>query len=467
MQILTLLIWLLYLNFIQTSKVKQIHGVAFNFTENLRRYSSTFIQLDNRTKDVISLCPSNRCFHGSWDFNGLYHFRRSLELCIQKKSLVVAVMGTSVSCGAGSNIGGFVSGLKFFLEDILKPLNVTFNVRNIAVGGQGPKFSFLCNELEGDEDLIVWETIHTVQNEYTEAFLRGIIDVNRSPAPVVIVMFWQPPMQNFNWWGSEEGYHELIKITRRYSIPFLDTRKAMTGPNATCLPDGDKYVYRDIIHPNENGHLLITCLLSSLFERVLHKIHMRDRNLKFQKGEVETVDSRRNISKEIVPIYESLRQFTNPICYSMLKASAYRLLVTDVRGFKVVARPQAGSDSKNKRCWQGNAAGDYIEFKVDVSTSILLVYYQEKSDAMGKISVTIDGHYIRDVDGWYEGVPYSNGESQIEVIATGLPLAAHLVRFEILKEKTRTEGDDRMFQVIAVAVSTGHHFQLSEGIVQQ
>ena len=391
---------------------------------SLERYAKYIANKGDGPKNTLFRCSTEICRSKSWISNhlGIRSLQRRFEDCVQTKSIIIAVLGSSVSCGAGSDIGGYVKGLEIYLNDILSSENIIVEVRNIAVGGHGPKFSFICNELQGDEDLIIWEQVTLHENQYTEAFFRGIQENKSKLIPAIIAVFWQPPLQNFHWWGNEELYRELITITERYSIPLLDLRRAMVGQNATCIPDGDKFLYADIIHPNDNGHLLITCLLGPFLGDLLHVEIISNKSKKSiipnkqrhtrNLTHVSESSPYKSAHASVDPIYKSVLQFNNPRCYSMLKQASDRIRVTDFRGFSIVARPQHGSDNKFKRCWQGNTIGDYLDVVVEPSNIVMLIYYREKSEDMGMVSVTVDGRYIRDVDGWFEGVPWANGRPE-------------------------------------------------------
>ena len=122
----------------------------------------------------------------------------------------------------------------------------------------------------------------------------------------------------------------------------------MLGHNASCVRNGEDFLYADIVHPTMNGHLLIACLLGNLFENTLNNIKNLKRNSNL-KEDIKIIS--------FPPIHNDVLMYSNPICYSMLKPTKHRLRVVDFQGFQIVARPKHGSTDKFKRCWEGNQAG--------------------------------------------------------------------------------------------------------------
>ena len=210
-----------------------IENKTLLLTEVLTPYFSTSSGKDNNTIKVLFSCSDMNCLGKSLlsDKIGLNRLQCSIANGLQnQRKLVVALLGDSVSCGAGSDVGGYGTALQIYLENLFKRDNITLEIRNLCNGGHGPKFFFLCNELEGDEDIIIYQTVHHSNNQYTESFFRNSLLTSKSKKTLsIILLFWQPPLANAHWWGSEEGYIDLRNIAALYSIPFLDMRIAMIG----------------------------------------------------------------------------------------------------------------------------------------------------------------------------------------------------------------------------------------------
>lgn len=234
-----------------------------------------------------------------------------------------------------------------------------------------------------------------------------------------------------------------MNIASHYSVPILNGREAMTGENALCAKQGEKYLYADFVHPNMDGHLLLACSLASFFQRAFF---------------YSTSLSLSAFIRQPSPIYEQVLQFMQPVCYSMLKSPSGRLRVHSSKGFEVVARKQKGRRHDDaliaKRCWEGNHIGDYLEFSVDPCTEILFQWYMLNDDKMGMARVSVDGVEITKLNGWFEGYNWTKGFSNLGFIASGLPRVAHNVRLEIIDEKTKLGSAGNNFQLIAVAVSS-------------
>ena len=231
----------------------------------------------------------------------------------------------------------------------------------------------------------------------------------------------------------------------------LNGRRAMTGPNAACVPNGEKFLYDDIVHPNMNGHLLVACMLKSMILLATSTGKSKVNNNSNHKKK----RSKESLVRAIQPIHWKSLQFSYPICYSMLKETSGRLHVLDMDGFKVTERPQNGNALRTKRCWEATEAGAFIEVSVMASTELLLVWYQMFDDSMGLAKVEVDGKEVATVNGWFPGYPWAKGSATISVVASGLPNTTHIVRVEVLKEKNIS-----IVQSGQVGKNQAHHFQL-------
>ena len=109
-----------------------------------------------------SFTNNDGCFSDSWRYNSrhLDSLRDYLQVRNTPRTFTVAFVGDSVTCGSGSSHGGYVAAMDYFLKKLFQNSNVKVTTRNNCAGGQKPKFFSLCNELEGDEDIVILETVY-------------------------------------------------------------------------------------------------------------------------------------------------------------------------------------------------------------------------------------------------------------------------------------------------------------------
>ena len=89
---------------------------------------------------VLEQCNIQECSK-SWMYDdlGISRLRSSIESAVAKKNLLIGLIGDSVACGAGSDVGGFGTGLEVYLTMFFKAKGVQVTVRNICNGGQTPQ----------------------------------------------------------------------------------------------------------------------------------------------------------------------------------------------------------------------------------------------------------------------------------------------------------------------------------------
>ena len=119
-----------------------IENKTLLLTEVLTPYFSTSSGKDNNTIKVLFSCSDMNCLGKSLlsDKIGLNRLQCSIANGLQnQRKLVVALLGDSVSCGAGSDVGGYGTALQIYLENLFKRDNITLEIRNLCNGGHGPK----------------------------------------------------------------------------------------------------------------------------------------------------------------------------------------------------------------------------------------------------------------------------------------------------------------------------------------
>ena len=135
-----------------------------------------------------------------------------------------------------------------FFKKLFQSSNVKVTTRNNCAGGQAPKFFSLCNELEGDEDIVILETVYK-HPMWWETFARNILNPkNKIKIPFLILLYWSPKDHLENW-GS---HGDLSLVADNYDIPLLYLKESVRGDKSKCAING---IFADSVHPNEIGHL--------------------------------------------------------------------------------------------------------------------------------------------------------------------------------------------------------------------
>ena len=280
-----------------------------------------------------------------------------------------------------------------------------------------------CNDLKGDEDMVIFQTVHLDQNQYIEAFLSNSLSRRPNP-PALLLVFWPPDPGSLikDSLGGESQYRSLIALASWHSVPLLDltatTRRSSGGAVAACTKGSTGSLYADSVHPNEMGHLLIAALLAEMINGLPrpHRQLLTDGPHRHEDQPAgHTLDS-------VPPMFPESKMFGSPQCFSMVSEPSKWLQVTNAAGFKVKERlqkgikaedgaPAAGRGRKFKRCWEANSPGDHIDIWLPPSTSIMLEHYIHAKADMGMATVSVDGKvYIERLNGWFGGYNWTKGK---------------------------------------------------------
>ena len=134
-------------------------------------------------------------------------------------------------------------------------------VRNYARGGTGTRFTYFCNDLRGDEDIVVFENVRPYESD-------SVFDLSsslKSKGFGVILVSWHgaaswkrpyfPDLYGF-WRASTELNIPLIDLNQDYQEV------------VQCLPQNfnfsqpvERLVHGDDVHPNHVGQLFIATMI--------------------------------------------------------------------------------------------------------------------------------------------------------------------------------------------------------------
>jgi len=179
-----------------------------------------------------------------------------------EQKLVFAVLGDSVA----ADINGFVQALQsFFTLSQLIPFPV--EVRNYALGGTGPRFTYFCNQLRGDEDIVVYENVRPYEPDALFDLASSLVVRDYG----VILAHWHGPAT----WNEDPNLFGFSKASNELNLPLInlpDSRERVKE----CLPANtdfsipeEQQIYRDEVHPNRIGELILASMIGQVFEEAV------------------------------------------------------------------------------------------------------------------------------------------------------------------------------------------------------
>jgi hypothetical protein len=385
-----------------------------------------------------------------YDKPALLHLAWIIKRARETKRLRVAILGDAVSAGCcDGGHGGYAAALQSYLDTFL--LNVAVEIRNLASSTASPRANFFCNDLVGDEDLVVVETTKFGQDTFLEALVRDLL-LDHHNSPAVVLVAW--PLEGR---GYRDTYN-MGPIAAQYGISMVNMvlhgPLDHTGRRAQCKAFHDGHprnsswlYYSSGIHPNINGHALLACALGRLLELA---------------GQQPTQGRRR-----IGPRYPSLQPLDAlrwPHCFRAHLDSFDNAVETfRLEGFRQVELDQFDGSawSKKIRGWEGSQAGDAIHFSIPAAATVFVGWFLRQG-GMGLADVSVDGQNVTRLDGWFPGYPWLK-KDQGWVTDELLPVASlldgggeegHVITFRVANASSSADGG-RAFRVLALGSSGG------------
>jgi len=199
-------------------------------------------------------------FPGSFCYQSIVNKGSFKSSLYNSKCLTIAVIGGSISTGTNTNV--------IYWKDLTKRLNdnVKCNsgykkhtVKSYAVGGRGSSYHLSklhTMDLSSVDILLVDVGVNDVSGEpkFTELIIRY---VHKHFPHVSIIWCWISARHKNNRLIS--NYNDTIDIIRYYDIPAINMRVAINND----LYFKTKYL-SDRVHPNTNGHKMISCSIYNL-----------------------------------------------------------------------------------------------------------------------------------------------------------------------------------------------------------
>jgi len=324
------------------------------------------------------------------------------------EDVVVGVIGGSITAGAAASKPDLRYGNRVAAWWREKCPKATIKFVNAGIGATGSDYGALRVQrdlLKEHPDFVVVEyAVNDPQElrcaETLEGVVRQILNSPSQPAAMLLFTMHQNG-SNAQEWHSKVGKH--------YGLPMVSFRDALWPEiQAGRLKWGD--VEADIVHPNDRGHGYAAQFITHLLETALTSF-----------PENVALPPMKPVP---LPLFTDLFENT-----TLLEAGALRPIMNNGWTF----------DAAN-RCWKSDKPGSVIEF--EIAGNAVLTMHRVIRGPMGRARVTVDGGAPKELEGWFSQT--WGGYRKTREIARDLPAGKHLVRFELLAEKS--------------AESTGHEF---------
>eukprot|EP00521_Asterionellopsis_glacialis_P017990 CAMPEP_0195293060 /NCGR_PEP_ID=MMETSP0707-20130614/11555_1 /TAXON_ID=33640 /ORGANISM="Asterionellopsis glacialis, Strain CCMP134" /LENGTH=584 /DNA_ID=CAMNT_0040353689 /DNA_START=1 /DNA_END=1755 /DNA_ORIENTATION=+ len=372
------------------------------------------------------------------------------------KKVIVAVLGDSVA----ADPNGFVQALQSFLSTS-KVLDFEVEVRNFAKGGTGPRFTFFCNQLQGDEDVVVYECVRP----YEPKSVIDLVTSLKNTGYGIIITGWRGPVS----YNLERSLYGFEVSSNSLNIPFInlnenrDYVKACLPPNVNTSKTEKEQLYRDEVHPNRLGELILATMIGRTIELAVEE-HL----LKYVTNSTAP--------KVVLPDVSLSKD--SPICYSRLlcnpespraKGMNHCLSYGRMEGFNLL------SLEENGKMWlEGANPGDIIEVVLDQNCTEIVLFHNLRV-TNGMVQVVVDGEILPPekqnlrrnkinstlpqgvLDGWYEGfwwLPPERGALVEPVIAHDLEPKPHTVKLKVLNTTHSKDGSHK-FDFTSLACRRG------------
>ena len=344
------------------------------------------------------------------------------------------MIGDSVA----ADVEGFVDALQSFLT--LSPkIPFPVEVRNYAHGARGPRYFSVCNDLRGDEDVVLFENVRPYEFEAVPDLASSLV----SRGYGVILYNWRGPKA----WNLKNRLVGFEESSNKFGLPLFtyptgrEIIKESLPANANFSKPEEKQIYRDDVHPNRVGELIMATMIGQLFEDAARLYE--ETNLDWNEVETKRVNK---IGKNT-----SAQEF---LCFSQLNCTVPPadggefglnrcLNVKSSDGFEKKSLPTG------KFWWQGTQPGLSIEIVMPGKCSEITVFHNLRV-TNGMVKVQVDGLVPQQLkngvlDGWFKGftwLPKHRGHNVISKIATDLSKAAqqHIVRLTVLNETNSEDG---------------------------
>jgi lysophospholipase L1-like esterase len=328
--------------------------------------------------------------------------------------LVIGVIGGSITEGSVSRDPD-----KRYANVVLSWWRKTFPnteivLVNAGIGATGTNYGAMRVKrdlLSKSPDMVIIEfavnDLNTKEDaESYEGVVRQILNAPEKPA--VMLLF----MTRKNGITAQELES---RIGAHYGLPMISYRDALWTEIESDRLKWEQISF-DVVHPNENGHVITGELISGFLEEAFKKL---------------SAETPLKVNKKIPPPL-----FTDDFEFTSL---------FDGEDLKPLTNKNWEFEKSNKAGWKSSAPGSVIEFEI-CGTRIYLSCWKINGP-MGKIKVNVDGRNPVIVDAWFNET--WGGMRYMVPIGENLRKGKHTVRIELLQEKnSRSTGNE--FKVLCL-----------------
>ena len=360
-------------------------------------------------------------------FGNTYRIIKKLQQMMSGEETTIAYIGGSITYGVGADAETCYAKRSF--DYLAEEYGKGDNVKYINAGISGTP-SILGNlrvkrdVLDYDADIVFIEFAvndggEKLYQESYDSMVHTILEQENEPAVILL----------FN--RTKEGHSAqdyMKQIGEYYELPMVSSADALTIELDAGRMTWDDYS-NDSSHPNAEGHKLVAEMLDNYFK-----------TLKFRSF--------------VDPEYKlkPMGKFNAPYKNAVLAEADYdnsdeHIQITDIGPFDKAAQGTFGFT----KGWAYDPDSEGGSFKATVTgNSLFLICKRNKSDAMGKIEVYIDGQRAKiidtnDADGW------------------GDPYAYQVIKWQSVKtmevEVRIAEGsEDKTVEILGIAASANETF---------
>lgn len=360
-------------------------------------------------------------------FGNTYRIEKKLQQMMAGEETVIAYIGGSITYGVGADSETCYAKRSF--DYLAEKYSNGDNLKYINAGISGTP-SILGNlrvkrdVLDSNADIVFIEFAvndggEKLYQESYDSMVHTILEQENEPAVILL----------FN--RTKEGHSAqdyMKQIGEYYELPMVSSADALTVELDAGRMTWEDYS-NDSSHPNAEGHKLVAEMLDNYFV---------------------TLKCRSMIDEEYK--LKPMGKFNAPYKNAVLAEADYdnsdeHIQITDIGAFDKAAQGTFGFT----KGWAYDPDSEGGSFKATVTgNSLFLICKRNKSDAMGKIEVYIDGQRAKiidtnDADGW------------------GDPYAYQVIKWQSVKtmevEVRIAEGsEDKTVEILGIAASANETF---------
>ena len=333
-----------------------------------------------------------------------------LAKCRRGEPITVAVIGGSITAGAGASSGkkNYGSLLAQWWREAFS--NAKIELVNAGIGATGSNYGVLRAQrdlLDRRPDFVVVEYGVNDPNarssaETLEGLIRQILKQPQQPAVVLLFMMHRNGGNAQEWHG---------KVGRHYGLPMFSLRDAL-WPEIEAGRMKWEDVDADTVHPNDRGHAYAARFLTERLAAIRQDLLPDDR-------------------------FPPIAALPQPLLGDLFE----HVVLWEADALKPVKNEGWTLDAKG-RCWKSDVPGSRIEFEIE--GRVLLVMDWHIRGPMGKAKVQVDDRPGEVRDAWFDQT-WGGYRQTIELVRDLSP-SKHRVIFEILLERNPQ--------------STGHEYRI-------